>query len=228
MMRTRMLDTQVLLKQIALPLFLTRQNKYFYAALAFTVASFLYVASNHYPLFAPQQLPMHWIDQNTPFIPETVWIYLSEYFLFLTVYFFCKDMVNANKYLYSFLALQTTSVLIFILWPTTYPRELFPLDSASLDSWTFSIFNFLRQMDTPTNCCPSLHVSSVYLSTFVYLDDQRKKFPFFFTWGTLIALSTLTTKQHYLIDVVMGFAMAVIFYQIFHRYIPYRGVQAKR
>ena len=223
-----MLDAQLYLRKWALPLFLNRQNKYLYAGLMVATSSFLYLMSNHFPVFTPQQLPMGWIDRVTPFVPETVWIYLSEYFFFATIFVVCKDMVNANKYIYSFLALQTTSVLIFVLWPTTYPRELFPLDPATLDSWTYYVFNYLRSTDTPINCCPSLHVSSVYLSAFVYLDDQKKKFPIFFAWATLIALSTLTTKQHYLIDVVTGFGMAVIFYQIFHRYISYRGAQANR
>jgi membrane-associated phospholipid phosphatase len=113
------------------------------------------------------------------------------------------------------------SVLIFFIWPTVYPREQFPLPQ-DLNALTYYVFNYLRHADAPTNCCPSLHVSSVYLTSFLYLDEQRGKFPFFFGWGTLIALSTLTTKQHYLIDVVAGLMMAIVVWWIFYRVMSYR------
>ena len=136
-------------------------------------------------------------------------------------------MVNLNKYFYSYFALQSVSVMIFYLWPTTYPRDLFPLPD-DLGAITHFAFSTLRTTDTPANCCPSLHVSSVYLSTFIFLSDQRKKFPFFFIWGTAIVFSTLTTKQHYLIDVISGFMMAVITYWIFHKYVPYKPLYFKK
>ncbi|OFZ55288.1 MAG: hypothetical protein A2428_09095 [Bdellovibrionales bacterium RIFOXYC1_FULL_54_43] len=213
------------LQDFRLPLFLTKENKWSVGWLMATMATVLYLTSNHFHFFPPQYLPMSWVDQVVPFVPLTIWIYLSEYLFFVTIYFLCKDMANANKYLYSFFACQTVSVLIFWIWPTTYPRELFPLIREQLDPLTYFAFNALRSADTPANCCPSLHVSSVYLSSFIYLDDQPKKFPLFFIWASLIALSTLTTKQHYLIDVVAGLFMAMTFYWIFHRYIPYRRVK---
>jgi membrane-associated phospholipid phosphatase len=208
-------------RSFALPLFLTQRNKYFFSLVWVLIGGSLYEFSNHYPLFIPQMLPMTSWDKAIPFLPHTVWIYTSEMFLFFSVYILSKDIVNANKYLYSFLALQIVSVAIFILWPTTYPRELFPLPM-TLDPWTTHMFNNLRGIDSPANCLPSLHVSSVYLSSFVYLDEQKKKFPFFFGWATAIALSTLTTKQHYIIDVVAGFGMALLMYLIFHRYVKYQ------
>jgi membrane-associated phospholipid phosphatase len=91
-----------------------------------------------------------------------------------------------------------------------------------MDSATYFVFNALRTADTAANCCPSLHVSSVFLSVFIFLDDQRSKFPFFFVWGSLIAASTMTTKQHYMVDVLTGFLMALGTYWIFHRYVSYR------
>ena len=190
----------------------------------FTIATILYLTANHFHFFPPQMLPMTWVDQAVPFIPQTVWIYTSEYIFFGAVYITCKDLVNANKYLYSFLLLQAFSVSIFWIWPTIYPRELFPLP-ATMDHLSFMAFTALRETDTPASCCPSLHVSSVYLSSFIFLDDQRKKFPFFFIWATLIALSTLTTKQHYLVDVISGLFLAIVFYYGFHRWIPYRSVE---
>jgi membrane-associated phospholipid phosphatase len=215
------------MNRFALPLFLTSRNKYFFSVLWVIIGASLYLASNHFPIYPPQMLPMtHW-DLSIPFIPWTVWIYGSEIPFFFAVYLVSKDLVNANKYLYSFLALQIMSVTIFWLWPTTYPRELFPLP-AGVDPFTRDYFLNFRNLDTPANCLPSMHVSSCYLSSFLYLDEQKKKFPFFFGWATAIALSTLTTKQHYIIDVVGGIAVATVLYVIFHRLVPYRAMKAAR
>jgi membrane-associated phospholipid phosphatase len=116
--------------------------------------------------------------------------------------------------------LNIVSAFIFVIFPTTYPRELYPLP-ADLDLLTYSVFFRLRETDTPANCCPSLHVSSVYLSSLLFLHDRKRMFPFFFTWGTAIAVSTLTTKQHYFIDVITGLIMAAFAHWIFHRIVQY-------
>jgi membrane-associated phospholipid phosphatase len=212
-------------RSFSLPIFLTQQNKYMFSILWVIIGFGLYEMSNHYPIFNPQLLTMTAWDKAIPFWPHTVWVYSSEMFLFFSVYILSKDLINANKYLYSFLALQIVSVAIFLIWPTTYPRELYPLPT-DLDPWTNHIFSNLRGVDSPSNCLPSLHVSSVYISAFVYLDEQKKKFPFFFLWATAIALSTLTTKQHYIIDVVGGFLIALTMYLIFHRCVKYQNQES--
>lgn len=211
----------------ALPIFLTRKSKALVGIIGTILAAILYLGTNHYTLFPPQMLPMWRIDEWVPFIPQTIFIYLSEYPLFAAVYLLSKDEVNANKYLYSFLFLQMISVIIFIIYPTTYPRDRFPLPS-DLDAVTHFFFSTLRSADTPNSCLPSLHVSSCYLSSFVFLDEQREKFPLFFAWATAIGISTLTTKQHYLIDVIAGLGMAMLVYWICHRLIPFKDVRAFR
>jgi len=223
--------TATRIRNWSLPLFINRGNKNLCGVILFLTAAGLYLPSNHIHIFPPQYLPMSWVDLAVPFMPNTMWIYISEYIFFITVYWASRNYMNLNKYFYSFLALQSVSVAIFWIWPTTYPRSDFPLPE-DLGPITHAVFSWLRTTDTPANCCPSLHVSSVYLSTFIFLDEQKKKFPFFFCWGTAIAVSTLTTKQHYLVDVVAGLVMAVAFYWVFHKLIPYRfspsADQAKR
>jgi len=209
-------------RTFALPIFVNQENRHPIVFLLGIIASLLYVVSNHFHFFNPQLLPMSWLDNAVPFIPQTVWIYVSEYVFFIAVYLTCKDTANLNKYLYSIMGLQIVSIFIFMIWPTTYPRELFPLPQ-DLDYFTYFVFNSLRTADTPASCCPSLHVSSVYLSSFIFLNDQRKKFPFYFTWATLITLSTLTTKQHYVVDLISGLLMAVGTYWVFHKTVVYRS-----
>lgn len=203
-----------------LPIFLTWGNRWIVGGIWTVIAVFLYLSTNHYPIFTPRLLPMTSLDEAIPFIPQTIFIYLSEYPLFISVYLLAKELRNLNKYLYSFLFLQVVSVTIFLLFPTTYPRDLFPLPD-TLDRFSHYAFSSLRETDTPNSCLPSLHVSSCYLSAFVFLDEQKKKFWTFFIWATLVGVSTLTTKQHYIIDVIAGLGMAMIAYWLFHKRVNY-------
>ena len=164
------------------------------------------------------------IDQMAPFLPYSVLIYMSEYFYFAFVYILLDDYDNMNRYLYSFFLLQAVSCFVFVVYPTIYPRELFPVPN-DLPQWLQATWVWLRKADAPTNCFPSLHVSSVYLSAFVFITDKQKKlFWFFLIWGTLIALSTLTTKQHYFADIISGFSLAAVFFWWFHYRQSYRRV----
>lgn len=181
------------------------------------IAYILYYSTNHYPQFEPKELNLTWLDQNTPFMPYSVLIYISEYIYFAFVYILLKKHIVINRYLYSFISLQTISCLIFLFAPTIYPRENFPI-SKDLPEWLQAVWTWLRIQDAPTNCFPSLHVSSVYLSAFVFWDDEQKgKFWFFVLWGTCIAATTLTTKQHYVADIIAGLGFALFTYWWFHR-----------
>jgi membrane-associated phospholipid phosphatase len=211
----------------SLPLFVTRENKLLVGFVTFVVAAGVYLISNHYPIFEPRMLPMTAWDQAIPFLPHTVWIYVSEYVYFIIIYALCREVLNMNRYVYAVLAIQFVSVAIFWAWPTTYPRHLFPLPD-SLDHLTHWLFSSLRVGDSPNNCAPSLHVSSVMLCAFLFFNEQREKLWIFVTWGTLISLSTLTTKQHYIVDVVSGFMMAILFHWVFYRRISYHEPRAAR
>jgi len=210
--------------KLGLPLFLTPKLKYPAGAVMFGIAYFLYYFTNHHPAFTPRTLPMIGLDEVVPFVPWTVLIYVSEYVYFTVIYIICRDMENVNKYLYSFFSVQLLSCIVFYFWPTVYPRELFPLP-ADLHPFLRGVWDWLRNQDAPTNCFPSLHVSTVYLSAFIFRDEQREKFPFFLIWGTLIAFSTLPTKQHYFVDVVAGWLLSFAAYYFFHRVIQYRPMR---
>ena len=182
----------------------------------YAVSYLLYYLTNHFSYLPPQRLPMTWIDLHTPLMPYSVLIYISEYFYFAFVYILLNEYDNINRYLYSFFFLQVVSCLIFIIYPSIYPRELYPIPN-DIPIWLQSTWIWLRNVDAPTNCFPSLHVSSVYLSALVFITDkQMKLFWLFFIWATLISASTLTTKQHYLADIISGITISICFYGWFH------------
>lgn len=185
------------------------------------ISGSLYLSSNHLLLFKARQLSIGSIDKNVPFIPETVWIYVSLFLLIPYVYYLNRCVVSLNKHIYSFFFTICFSVLLFWFFPTSYPRELFPIPE-STDPWTSHLISLIRTVDGPTNCAPSLHVSISYQIAFGFLEDRKEYFPFVLLWATFLSFSTLTTKQHYFFDVTTGFALALLVHLFFHHFLRYR------
>jgi membrane-associated phospholipid phosphatase len=216
---------------IRLPNLITQKNKLFSFVIMVAISTFVYLLTNHHHRVPAVELPMTAFDAWVPFLPNTIFIYTSDYFLFLWAYLACRDTRETNKFAYAFMSLQFVSFFIFWAWPTTFPRHLFPLPPPDqMNALGYQIFSGLRSIESPDSCLPSLHVSCCYLAAFQFWHQERKWFPFFFTWATLVAISTLTVKQHYLVDIVGGLAMAMIFYWIFHHRVAYidRPAHAKR
>jgi membrane-associated phospholipid phosphatase len=72
------------------------------------------------------------------------------------------------------------------------------------------LFSFLYLMDSDSNCCPSLHVSLSSLACYGLYNSVSRFRSIFVIWPILIWISTLTTKQHYLIDVLGGILVGAI------------------
>lgn len=209
---------------IVFPSIVNVKNQYQVGGVVAVLAIILYLSTNRFHFFVPRQLTMSSVDLMVPFMPWTLWVYLSEYILFAVVYLTLPNPEVRNKYLYAFLALQLVSIFIFIIWPTTYPRELFSLENYSGSSApiTLKMFEILRGVDSPASCAPSLHVSSCYLSALSFLGVSLRKSIFFLSWATLVAISTLTTKQHYFFDLYSGLFLALALYFIFFYGVKYK------
>jgi membrane-associated phospholipid phosphatase len=93
--------------------------------------------------------------------------------------------------------------------PTTYPRELFPIP-ADAGPLSALLLTALRTFDTPSSCLPSLHVAISVVSALLVFRERPRLSLALLAWAAAIAVSTLTTKQHYAVDVVSGAALAVV------------------
>jgi len=156
-------------------------------------------------------LPMPVFEQAIPFWTWTIWIYIVLYPAYIVWSLLSyKIEPEMNKTVYGFILLTVISCTIFILFPVNYPREFYPLPLEQ--DLTTMIFKAMRMADKPSNCLPSLHVGICFLLAYGFFKENRKRFWISIFLSVLISLSTLTTKQHYIYDIVLGFLLPSLIY----------------
>lgn len=170
--------------------------------LFFAAAHFvLYVVPNLYPLFTPRHLPLLWIDRAVPFLPWTFIVYLTDYLMAVTVILSIQSLDRFHSLVRVGFTLLVISGFFFIFFPTTYPRPAYPEELAFPVKF---FMNLVGGADTPNNCFPSLHVALAAAFAYATRGSSLKIRLLYVFWCLLIFGSTLTTKQHYFVDIVGG------------------------
>ena len=100
----------------------------------------------------------------------------------------------------------------YILLPSFYPRESFMITDVS--TWLLDI---TRQVDGSNNTFPSGHVALSWLLFWSaihtkYMSTKHLSKLYFGLWAVAMSVSTLTLKQHYIVDVLGGFILALLCY----------------
>ena len=165
----------------------------------------LYIFTGRVHWRAPALLPMWAIDRLIPFLDWTVWIYHTQLFLLLFTVWAIRQTLNISRTLYAMAMASAVSFTIFLVYPTTLPRA-----AVASDAVTAQAFEFLYRVDPATKCFPSLHVALAALAAFGIASERKRLGVAAILWAGLIGLSTLTTRQHYFIDVMAGLCVAGI------------------
>lgn len=191
------------------------------------VFAMAYGLTNHFHLFTPRYLPLSVIDRAVPLIPWTIFIYESEYVYFWLAYFLMRQDITRNRALWSFFYVTVVSVIFFVFIPTTFPRhDYYPLP-ADTHPAILMAFRVLHALDDPSNSFPSMHVSACFATAFSFWHESKRKFAVFTLWSVAIFFSTMSTKQHYFIDALAGFALAMVSAWIFVIKARYKGPGAR-
>ena len=203
-----------------LPILIENHNRWQRLSLGCLAMAAGYFLTNRFQLSDPKVLPLGPIGQAIPFLPWTVFVYLTHMPMYLSPYFSEREAKNLNPYLYALIADIVISCSIFFIFPTQFPRDAGTF--SQLSGLTGLAFELIYAFDQPNNCFPSFHVSLVFLASFYWIGKSQLKFALYFFWAVLVAISTLTTRQHFLIDVCGGYAMAWLLYRFFfHRRVQY-------
>jgi membrane-associated phospholipid phosphatase len=182
--------------------------KYLAGTLMLVFTSLLYSFTNrcHGPA---RELPLTLLDRG-PLLPWTAWVYVSYPLLFLVVFVLEDDLERLGRYLRGTFVLNVASNAFFLAYPTTFARSPVPPGGASA-----SLLECVRSLDAAANCLPSLHVSTSYLAAFLAARRSARRGVIAFAWATAIAVSTVTTKQHYAVDGLAGLGLAALIDAVF-------------
>lgn len=153
-------------------------------------------------------------DLAIPFLPWTVSIYVGT-FLYWAISFLLilrSGTENAFRFLCAHCMSLLIALVFFLLLPTTNTRP--QIEGGGL--WNFGM-RLIYALDTPDNLFPSLHCELSWLcfqglKKVENVPTGGKRFALIFS--LLIFVSTLTTKQHILLDVFGGWLIAEISFRL--------------
>lgn len=144
-------------------------------------------------------------DDLIPFQPAWVWVYLLPYGIAPVVIGFLTP-ATFWWFIRRGLVVVAVTITIFILVPTqTAPRPQHSL-SPGLTAWMYE--EMVKVDEPPANAAPSLHVSLTFLLALALARDFPRYW--FLSIGSVLLVwaATLFTRQHHLVDVVSGAALA--------------------
>ena len=145
-----------------------------------------------------------WLDAAVPFWPASMWVYLSFYVGLVYAAFMAEEAAFVRL-------LRSASVSLVVAWTAflLFPTPIDRPDPSALATpfWRWG-YGVLHSLDLPENTCPSLHVAGSVLVA------RAMGGPWWMVWASAVAISTLTTKQHYAADVVTGAALALLAWHV--------------
>lgn len=164
-----------------------------------------YFPANHFAAPVRYLVPTIGGEVGWPLVDWTVLIYLSAVVQMLFSLVWLKTAYGRAWVAAVFLIIFHG--VIFWLYPTVYPRTY---EVSSLQQPWQTIYAAIGAVDAPHNCWPSLHVSLPLLVALVVTTVNRRRGLLLTLWAGLIAVSIVTTKQHYVADALGGIVTAVL------------------
>lgn len=166
------------------------------------------------------------LDGLIPFVPWTIAIYLGCYVFWVVNYVIgCRqNREGAYRFISADFLAKIVCLVCFLVFPTTNVRPVIMGHSF----WDEAM-RFLYQMDAADNLFPSIHCLT---SWFCFIAVRsNKRIPEWYrivslVTAILICASTLTTKQHIVIDVIAGVFLAEVCFWVTGR-TPFAGYYAK-
>jgi hypothetical protein len=107
---------------------LSLQARLLIAVLASLLNTGIYLLANHLSWRPARSLLWTRVDAAVPFIPETIWIYGSDYLLIASAFVLvARTRREAWHFARGYLLMVLLGPTVHLAWPTVFPRELFPL-----------------------------------------------------------------------------------------------------
>ena len=157
------------------------------------------------------------LDSVVLFVPWTVTIYVLSYLFWIVNYILAarRDAVSAYRFYCADFLTRCVCLFFFITLPTTNLRP-----DVTGSGICGELMRLIYRCDAADNLFPSIHCIASYLSAAGIRNDKciplwYRLFSYLMT--VAICISTLTTKQHVIVDVIGGVALAAAAYWLSSR-----------
>lgn len=152
------------------------------------------------------------IDRLVPFLPWTVSIYFGCYLFWCINYYLCavQERTERDRFFCADALAKGICFVLFLLIPATNIRP----EIIGETVWD-TLMKMLYSVDAADNLFPSIHC---LVSWLCWIGVRRQKdIPVFYRYFSLamamaVCISTLTTRQHVIADVVGGVVLAEVSY----------------
>lgn len=154
------------------------------------------------------------VDDWVPFLPSSIWIYFTYYWLLMTPYL-RPGRLRMDKAIWANVLVLVFSVGSFLIFPVTMDRPA--VDDSTLSLYAISV---LQGSDPAHNCFPSIHCANALLGALLLRETGSRHWWLAAGYAGMIGVTTLTTKQHWAADTAAGFGLALVVWAIVFR--PWR------
>jgi membrane-associated phospholipid phosphatase len=156
-------------------------------------------------------------DRALPLLPVWALIYGALYlFLIVLPVLVIRQEEQIRRTVRAYLLVWIAAYVCFLVYPTLAPRPARVIG----DGFAVWGLRFLYTADPPYNCFPSLHVAHSFVSALACHRVHREVGVAAVLCASLVGVSTLFTRQHYILDVAAGALLAWMAYGIFLRGFP--------
>jgi membrane-associated phospholipid phosphatase len=170
------------------------------------VQSAVYFGIGHLHLDRSTEILRTRLDDAIPFWPWTAWCYLPFYAgVFIIAAAGLRRRALFNRAVLAVLVVMSVGALGHIFIGAEYPR---PVLHPPYPSISAAFLAAVQRIDPPGNVFPSLHVAHTTMLALLLIKDRPRLGAVALAMATALALSTLTTKQHFIADVLSGYVLA--------------------
>ena len=156
------------------------------------------------------------LDAMMPLAPDWSVMYGSLFCAALLPVFVVHQQELVRRTILAFLMTWLVAYACFIGYPTVGPRPA-AVSGDGFFTWALKV---IYSSDHRFNCLPSLHVAQCCLAALACSRVHRGVGAACLVWAFLVGVSTVYTKQHYVLDVVTGALLAGFSYLVFLRGFP--------
>lgn len=152
------------------------------------------------------------IDDQIPFISAFFFPYMLWFpmLILLLIEFMLRDKQDFVNYWFMMFTGMNICFLVYIIWPNGLNLRVEVAESDVLGQ----LMSMIWSLDPPVNVCPSLHVTSSITAMIAVCSAKHMKGMWFkklviCIFFLVVIASTVFLKQHSVIDLLAGLAVAV-------------------